>query len=1218
MKRYTKMIAFLLIICNIVSLFCVPISAEDHTHTAEDIITEMPTADHFIDDVKIVGYESRYAARPADAIFTDTEDAILYLREQMKVRAENVSIRINGKNLSASEISALYNDALAHTGVGNEGDYIKHHRTSVSYTYTNGEDENGLYFQIDYTMGWLSTPTMEAEMNTAVDSLLNELDLWNKSDYEKVRGIYDYICGNVKYDHDYESKPDNYEHTAYNALVKNLAVCQGYATLLYRLLLTLGVDCRYIRGWGQGYIDGENHAWNIVRLNGVYYNLDATWDAGITVYYRYFLCTNENFPNHTPDSEYTSTAWKTQYPPATVPYGVEAEASGTLTNTMTWYLEKNGTLTITGTGRMPDFKNLGAPWYPYIDSITKIVLSEGITTVGSYAFVRCKNAASVVFPSTLKEIHTYGFDNCRALKTLNLPDGLVRIDRMAFAECMALTSVTLPDTVTTVDGSIFSNDYNLRYVKLSAGMTSIPDSMFFNTDSLQTVIIPDGITRIEDTVFRGCDGLTSITIPKQISYIGVAAFADCKNLKNIYVDDANPYFCDVNGILFSKDMKTLINYPGGRMAPIYTVPKGVTKLAYASFGTARHLYYVDFPDTLTTIDTYSFAWCQNLREITLGKNITKIGNTAFGFCENLEKVTFENQNITFGSMDWSIFLGCNRLTEIVLPSNMKSIPTGFFDDCWALTDIPIPETVSAIGSSAFSYCKSLTSMTIPQKVGRVESSTFTHCTNLERVTFMGNISHVDYYAFDTCSNISVIRFAGTVGTFHQRVFDDTILKTVYFDNQSAVNKITSQSAYNGILLKNIRTIGVNTKLASVPNYIKNNFTYTTVIDYEGERYTLYSDHAHDWWYNGGMKCTICKAIKEPHTHQYTSAEVTPPTCLSRGYTTYTCVCGYSYTGDYVSATGHIYTGKVTPATCIEQGYTTYTCTCGDMYLSDYVTPKGHTWDSGKITKEPTEESTGIRTYTCTECSTTRTEVIPMLTHTHKHTATVTAPTCTAQGYTTYTCPCGDSYISDYVDANGHSFGNWTQTKAPTCTEKGEEKQSCSVCESIETREIAAKGHSYAKQVTAPTCTEKGYTTYTCPCGDSYVSDYVSAKGHSYTAKVTEPTCTEKGYTTYTCSCGDSYIKDEKNALGHTFDNDADEFCNVCGESRALRGDMNGDNSKNAADAIYLLRHIIMPALYPINQSGDVNGDGAVNAADAVYLLRHTIMPSLYPLKNGGN
>ena len=122
-------------------------------------------------------------------------------------------------------------------------------------------------------------------------------------------------------------------------------------------------------------------------------------------------------------------------------------------------------------------------------------------------------------------------------------------------------------------------------------------------------------------------------------------------------------------------------------------------------------------------------------------------------------------------------------------------------------------------------------------------------------------------------------------------------------------------------------------------------------------------------------------------------------------------------------------------------------------------------------------------------------------------------------------------------------------------------------------------------------------------------------GDFWTQKVTKPTCTAKGYTTYTCTlCGCSYKADYTAKLSHKYDGETDGDCNLCGEIRFLRGDMNGDGVLGSSDAVYLLRYSIMPNLYPLSQAADVNGDGTVNSADAVYLLRHTIMPQAYPLK----
>ena len=138
--------------------------------------------------------------------------------------------------------------------------------------------------------------------------------MYDATDYEKIVGVYDWICENVTYDYEHLSDPDYIlMRTAYGALINKSAVCQGYAVLLYRLLLELGIDNRVITGYG----NGGYHAWNIVELDGFYYNGDATWDATWHQAgwdYQYFLRSDEEFGDHIRDEEYLTAEFNRKYP----------------------------------------------------------------------------------------------------------------------------------------------------------------------------------------------------------------------------------------------------------------------------------------------------------------------------------------------------------------------------------------------------------------------------------------------------------------------------------------------------------------------------------------------------------------------------------------------------------------------------------------------------------------------------------------------------------------------------------------------------------------------------------------------------------------------------------------------------------------------------------------------------------------------------------------
>ena len=246
---------------------------------------------------------------------SDQEKLVKIFREKLINRESNIVLYYHCDEEITQEffsnlVHQLFQKAIKHTGNGKEGDYLKWHcqgwtvKASIS-----GNSNEGYGLNIFYDVSYLSSLEQEEKVDEEVSNLLKSLDLSNKTDYQKVKAIYDYICSNVTYDHDnLNDESYSLKYTAYAALINKTAVCQGYASLFYRLALDAGVDTRVISGEA-----GGPHAWNIVKLNGKYYNLDSTWDAGRSTY-AYFLKNTNDFDDHVRDNDYQSNDFIEEYP----------------------------------------------------------------------------------------------------------------------------------------------------------------------------------------------------------------------------------------------------------------------------------------------------------------------------------------------------------------------------------------------------------------------------------------------------------------------------------------------------------------------------------------------------------------------------------------------------------------------------------------------------------------------------------------------------------------------------------------------------------------------------------------------------------------------------------------------------------------------------------------------------------------------------------------
>ena len=233
---------------------------------------------------------------------------------------ESFNIKSTIDSSDGNQIKAFVRDmfyeAMKHTGVSNEGDYIRFQLDSWESNMSVYTFFGKRTLSVDYNVVYFTTPKLESELDKKVSSIIKSLNLDGKEDCEKIKAIHDYICDNVTYDYDaakivetYGNTSDPLPHSAYAALCKGKAVCQGYALAFYRLALECNIDVRII----SGVANGGSHAWNIVKIKDKYYLLDTTFDDTARTL-AYFLKSEADFPDHAPDDEFKTAEFKKDYP----------------------------------------------------------------------------------------------------------------------------------------------------------------------------------------------------------------------------------------------------------------------------------------------------------------------------------------------------------------------------------------------------------------------------------------------------------------------------------------------------------------------------------------------------------------------------------------------------------------------------------------------------------------------------------------------------------------------------------------------------------------------------------------------------------------------------------------------------------------------------------------------------------------------------------------
>lgn len=371
--------------------------------------------------------------------------------------------------------------------------------------------------------------------------------------------------------------------------------------------------------------------------------------------------------------------------PQTIPVASAATYTGSCGDNVSWELDtKTGVLTISGTGAMEDYTySRHAPWNNNKDSVksvriehgvtsigylafwscnnlTSVTIPNSVTTIGGEAFHYCTNLASVTIPNSVTSIGYSAFGECTSLTSVTIPDSVTSIGRSAFESCESLTSITIPDSVTSIGEWAFQICTSLTSVTISNSITSIANGTFCSCSSLTSITIPNSVTSIEFSAFELCTSLTSITITDSVTSIGDFAFSGCTSLTNICVAPENANYTSVDGVLFSKNMETLICYPEGK-AGAYKVPDSVTSIGDNAFSGCSKLISVTIPNSITEINSNAFSGCTNLASVSLPDSVTEIGFAAFSGCTSLVSVSLPDSVTAIGEC---AFLECTSLTDV--------------------------------------------------------------------------------------------------------------------------------------------------------------------------------------------------------------------------------------------------------------------------------------------------------------------------------------------------------------------------------------------------------------------------------------------------------------------------------------------------------------------------------------------------------------------------
>ncbi len=424
---------------------------------------------------------------------------------------------------------------------------------------------------------------------------------------------------------------------------------------------------------------------------------------------------------------------------------------------VSWRVEGD-TLYIEGAGAMTDVAEGGqAPWYSHKEHVTKIVVGEGITSIGARSFSDFSRVQRAVLPATVMGIGDYGFRGCMALESIQLPKAMTAIGTGAFLSCVSLETVEIPENCGRIGAYAFAHCEGLKRAVLPTAVYYMGDYAFFGGSSLTSVQLPTTLTAVPNACFRDCTALVSVVLPSGMTHIGSYAFYGCRLMTECLLP---PKLQAVGSYAFYGSGLQSVDLPAetvqvGEYAYAHceslttvTLPKRLKELSKGIFYGDKKLADIELPEDLESIGDEAFSYCMALESITLPENLRHIGAGAFAYAATLTAVDFRSVScFVSGTAAAPAFQGCTSLSVFTFAEGVTVVPEALCYGLPGLTRVDLGGSVREIGKSAFEGCTALTKVTLAEGLQRVGEAAFYRCPALTALHVPASLRTVGYYGF---------------------------------------------------------------------------------------------------------------------------------------------------------------------------------------------------------------------------------------------------------------------------------------------------------------------------------------------------------------------------------------------------------------------------------------------------------------------------------------